>query len=263
MFRQLATLIPGAVLLNHDQLARVFPDGRTVLANPAGSDPSGDTFSEAQTARERIGGVWVDDIRFLLDEMAIINAEDPFFAEHLDLTRIGVLGHSFGGAAGAAASIDKRIKAVVNMDGSLFGLVAFDGFSQPYLLMEEQSSEFVPEGEPSDTELAAQGLTREEYELFGLQVSQENVLDRSEAGCRLQIAAAEHNTFTSDLALFAPYFPDRISQEEVGTIDSERAVEIISRYTTAFFDQYVKGQDSPPLDSLASDDPEVELEVYS
>ncbi|MET0547019.1 MAG: hypothetical protein ABWZ40_11975 [Caulobacterales bacterium] len=54
----------------------------------------------------------------------------------IDFDRVGVLGYSFGGSSvSEAATMDSRIVAVVNIDGSLFGEALSRGFSAPYMFI--------------------------------------------------------------------------------------------------------------------------------
>jgi len=62
----------------------------------------------------------VADIGFVLDQLE----DDRSLGRldgHLDLTRIGILGHSNGGVAAAQACADSRIDACLNIDGQLAG----------------------------------------------------------------------------------------------------------------------------------------------
>lgn len=53
-----------------------------------------------------------------------------------------MFGHSFGGATTAAAMhADPRIKAGINLDGSLYGPVTTVGLDQPYLLITAEGRE--------------------------------------------------------------------------------------------------------------------------
>ena len=67
----------------------------------------------------------------------LANAPDAPWGGRVDVSRVGFIGYSFGGAVAAeAAARDHRIGAVVNLDGGLFGQAARDGIVQgPYLLM--------------------------------------------------------------------------------------------------------------------------------
>jgi dienelactone hydrolase len=66
--------------------------------------------------------VWVEDARDVLTFLAELDARKGFpLAGRLDLERVGYVGHSFGGAtAVATALLDKRIRAVVDLDGRMF-----------------------------------------------------------------------------------------------------------------------------------------------
>jgi dienelactone hydrolase len=63
-----------------------------------------------------------------------------------DFERVGFVGYSLGGAVAAEASlIDKRIRAVVNLDGWLFAQAAKAPPSAPYLLV--HSADSVPQAD--------------------------------------------------------------------------------------------------------------------
>jgi len=53
-----------------------------------------------------------------------------------DLARVGVFGHSFGGAASAQALVNEpRFQAGANLDGSMFGDPVTSGVRQPFFMM--------------------------------------------------------------------------------------------------------------------------------
>lgn len=79
-----------------------------------------------------------NDVRFVLTRALKLGERDSgFLAGHLDRRRVGVLGHSLGGAtATRAAQLDRRFDAAVDIDGSLFGdWTTEDGDRTPYLLL--------------------------------------------------------------------------------------------------------------------------------
>ena len=52
-----------------------------------------------------------------------------------------MFGHSLGGATAAAAMLeDQRIKAGVNLDGTLFGPVVNAGLDRPFMLVAAQAT---------------------------------------------------------------------------------------------------------------------------
>ncbi len=74
--------------------------------------------------------LWIADIQFVLDKL-------PEITMHADLTRIGLVGHSFGGGSSTqACAIDARCKAAVNIDGRFSYDPASDyGFNKPMLFI--------------------------------------------------------------------------------------------------------------------------------
>lgn len=63
--------------------------------------------------------VRVADVQFALDQLAALNADpsDPL-GGRLDLSRVGILGHSLGGLTAAQACLaDVRLRACLNLDG--------------------------------------------------------------------------------------------------------------------------------------------------
>lgn len=86
----------------------VFPSGRLVEGE---HDPDA---SNAEFDRQVVQ-TWIDDAGFTVDQ---ILATRPF-ADVADRARIGILGHSFGGAvAMQILNEDSRFKAAANLDGS-------------------------------------------------------------------------------------------------------------------------------------------------
>lgn len=63
----------------------------------------------------------VADIAFVLDSLSNGATDLDLLAGRLDLTRIGIMGHSNGGVAAAEACADRRIDACLNIDGQLAG----------------------------------------------------------------------------------------------------------------------------------------------
>lgn len=77
----------------------------------------------------------------------------PVTGPHLDATRIGASGFSFGGAAALELSLaDPRIRAVVNLDGLVLGRAARGGVQAPYLFLSADI------GPPTPKELAQPDL---------------------------------------------------------------------------------------------------------
>lgn len=95
----------------YDSMLSIFPDGTVVRA-------AKNEFTQEE--KEKLVNIRRDDILFILDELKKLNGEDEVIKNKLDLDKVGVIGHSLGGASVFSASkCDSRIKATVLFDPSL------------------------------------------------------------------------------------------------------------------------------------------------
>src|ERR1039457_4342875 len=121
----------------HDAGEVQFPDGHVEVSTlPPDSDA---VNTEATAVREA-------DVRFVLNEITALNAgHNPDVDRHalprglagdLNLARVGMFGFSIGGAATASAMHDDpRIKAGIDLDGTVYGPVAATGLDRPFRSM--------------------------------------------------------------------------------------------------------------------------------
>ena len=95
---------------------------------------------------------WIADATYTLDKIAELDrTTGQLFHKRLDLSRIGMMGWSFGGATAMQMSrVDPRVKAVVDQDGQLFGEVRDKGTSRPFMLMHHGLEDKPPKPEQSD-----------------------------------------------------------------------------------------------------------------
>ena len=58
------------------------------------------------------------DIKYLIDKIIFeVENNNPFWSK-LDINRIGIFGHSYGGATGVVSAYnDNRIDAIISLDG--------------------------------------------------------------------------------------------------------------------------------------------------
>ena len=148
----------------------------------------------------------------------------------IDLGRLGVLGHSLGGATAAAAmDADDRFRAGVNLDGLVAGPVASKGLDRPFLVVRQP--QHTTEIDPSWRTFlpALRGWHR-----------------------LVTVAGAGHYSF-ADLGLWArPAGVDRRTSEKTfrfnfGAGDNVRATELTRSLLVAFFDTHLLGHPLPPL----------------
>jgi pimeloyl-ACP methyl ester carboxylesterase len=152
---------------------------------------------------------WSNDQLFVIDQLIQMNASlQSMFYGKLDLSRIGIFGHSYGGAAAYfSAEKDPRISAVLNIDGTMFNFE--DHYiNQPfaYFLSKDHQPGF-------DYDLVLNDAFEITFENF------------------------EHSSFTDQILWWQWDFDEKIS--ELGRVNGQTAIESTSRLTLAFFDRYL------------------------
>ena len=219
--------VVAAIAHTHDAAAVELAGGR-VIQGTAPANP---------TARQRalLLGTRIADLRFVLDELvAGSRARTGLLSGRIATAKVGVLGHSLGGATTAAAMlVDRRIRAGVDLDGSIWGRVAAKGLDRPFMLVVGDD--------------AGGRLTPDQARFF-------QRLRSSRYALRLR--GAGHFTFT-DLPLFRNAFPGLDRAFSIGTIDPLRAHQALGDYVSAFFDQSLRHQREPLLDGPSPAYPEV------
>lgn len=190
------------------------------------------------------------DMRFVLDELTVLEHGTNPDAEHrtlpdgllggLNLNEVGMLGMSEGGATAASTMLDdQRIKAGVNMDGTLYGPVVAAGLDRPFMLL--TNADHTRDNDPSWASFwnASTGWKRD-FRLLG----------------------SVHGTFFDGVVLF-PQLAGELGltptelTNDVGTIDQTRALEIESTYVDAFFDQHLRHRPEHLLDGPSPRFPEM------
>lgn len=140
LITQLASRGYVVLSIDHPYEAAVtqLADGRIVTTTEhfTDDDPDRSKFMRGRT------DLRVADVKFVLDQIARADAIGPALAGHLDLDHIAAIGHSLGGATAALAmDADDRIKAAVNIDGTLYGGVSDRKIERPFLLIDSDHSE--------------------------------------------------------------------------------------------------------------------------
>lgn len=213
-----------------------FPDGHTVPPSDKRSDDLGWITGTALP-------LWAGDLRFMLDQIERINRDPHSVFDHrLDLNRIGVFGHSFGGAAAIMAGLhDKRIRAVLNLDGSPFGALANTALPKPFMVIKHDISFARAAAPPDQAGKAMQAKVEEELSSAYLHGS---------PGYRVEIAGAKHMTFGDMPALeMWADVGQRFGVEDA--MDGESTLALIREYVDGFFERFLLDKHSSLLDRPA------------
>jgi dienelactone hydrolase len=227
----------------------VFPDGRVVRRTPKNNPELCEGQEQAQRERcvSRVLTAWIADIGFVLDRLGQLSTSDASgkFKGRLDMARVGVFGHSFGGATAAQfCHDDTRCKAGIDVDGQPFGSVIQDGLHQPLMFILSDHSR------DSDTE------TRQ------IKANIQSIYDRLPTNGRLQIAirGANHFLFSDDGALLKSHILMRTLRAlGVVGIDGRRQLAVTAYCVHSFFDAYLKGPIVSPLKISSPAYPEIQV----
>jgi dienelactone hydrolase len=177
-----------------------------------------------------------EDTSFVLDELA---------ERGVNLSRVGMFGHSMGGFTTAETMIvDERVDAGINLDGSMdpgSGQAASTGVNRPFLLMGGGLSSGGPHNHRYSDNWGSfwaesTGWKRDVY-----------------------VATAEHMSFT-DTQVLLPQIPglpqDRV-EAVIGTIDPQRSIAIQRAYVAAFFGLHLRGQHTSLFDQPVHDEVQI------
>jgi dienelactone hydrolase len=225
-----------------------FPDGHVVGNGPMTAAwtrayRNGTTlafFTKLMSAR-------MADTELVLDRLTRLPKR---LGDGMDLSRIGMFGHSAGGFTAANMMYgDRRIKAGVNLDGTLeytvkpdgtnLSEVARHGLDRPFLLMGSSSA-----ADGSDVHREPSWAS----------------FWRHQRGWKADVTLDDsaHASFTDAEALLpqlAGRVPAATLDAAVGTVDPRRAVAANRALVASFFDRFLKGRDDHLLDGGPSQYP--------
>ncbi|GAA3837975.1 lipase [Saccharothrix violaceirubra] len=229
-----------------------FPGGRMVEGTVAGD---AGTFGTALDVR-------VADTRFTLDELTRLarganpDAErDPLprgLSGALDLTSVGVLGHSYGGFTAAETMYrDRRFDAGVNLDGGIAiggdgepGDAAKHGLDRPFMLVGADSTD------PATGQRSAHTHLDPSDPSWALFWANQRGWKRD-----LHFSGAAHLGFTDyqvAIPRLARVLKPGVAESVIGTIDPAKSAAAQHEYLSAFFDLHLKHRDRGLFDR---DDP--------
>jgi dienelactone hydrolase len=250
-FRELAShgYIVASIDHTYQAFYTAFADGQRVPINTKFLNEAIGVQTDAIPIDEsfEITHDWLElrtaDIALVIDSLKSgkLGGSGEMLKGHMDLTKIGLFGHSLGGAASAQLGRERDdIKAAIVIDGTMIGditdinsdhkeIITNESFTKPLMLM--YNSSFL------EAEAKASSY-----------LPNINAFERAtDAAYSLCIKGSGHLNFT-DLPRISPLLSKMLG---IGTIDSFQGIKIVNDYSLAFFDKHLKSQSSPLLEGAA------------
>jgi len=222
----------------------VFPDGR-VISRPQKLNPENFDGPKLDRLIDQLLALWVGDTRFVADQLERLNAADPQgrFTGRLDLRRLGMFGHSFGGAQSLQfCHDDSRCKAGIDIDGNPFGSVLNEGLHQPFMFLIESMSISPPGSAEVLAKLRALYNRLPDSRLY------------------VTIRGANHFSFSDQILVKTRYVVAPVLFF-TGGLYQRRGLTITRDYVHTFFDVHLKDQPRGLLDNLHRAYPEAQLPI--
>ncbi|PJN48531.1 hypothetical protein PAEAM_60730 [Paenibacillus sp. GM1FR] len=176
-----------------------------------------------------------DDMSFVMDTI-LEQAEqkkDSVYGR-IDTQKIGVFGHSMGGAASVALSRERDdINAVVNIDAPFFSELVYDKVTNEINAKSEAFT--IPLLNVYSDDVWIQLYSSPPY--IANRISNENFKD----AYNVHFKGAKHLSLT-DLPLFSPILADLLHEGRKANIDKYYAIETQNELILRFFDYALKNQ---------------------
>jgi hypothetical protein len=224
-------------------IVTVLPDGRVVERPPA-NDPENLPGDQANRLINRLLPMWTTDTAFVVNQLEGLNAAPSGkFMSRLDMQRLGMFGHSFGGATALQfCHDDPRCKAGIDIDGAPYGSVVQDGLKQPFMfILSDHSREAL---DPASRQIHADF---------------QSIYDRLPSGrVFITIRRANHFSFSDQMLLKSHAVIGLLRLFGFGGLDGRRGLAITADYVHTFFDVYLKGAPAELLNKPAQRYPEVQ-----
>jgi dienelactone hydrolase len=187
--------------------------------------------TESPAASEERYREAADEIGVAVDAARALSAQ-PFWGGHVDPSRVGLIGHSLGGAAAVLAMSTAHAQAAVNLDGDYIGAARVNAPRGAILQLV---------GEYRDESPVTQERRAADWKL---------VAGHNSSARAYQLRGFRHLTFTDAALVPAPFIPGHARRDRLGSIPGVRAHDIVVKLVSAFFDENLRGKQGKFVEAL-------------
>ncbi|MEO6054135.1 MAG: hypothetical protein ABIP97_09000 [Chthoniobacterales bacterium] len=255
----------GECYLNTTLFEALASEGFVVVAieiPSASENPSPLNFSTKESL-QRFDQAVARELKARMSDMLRVYASLPdlqsgllangILKEKLNLSAVGAMGYSFGGAVTAEALLNEpSLRSGINFDGTLFGASAKQGAKQPFLFITHNMTF------PSEEELQSEdSAIRREAEFGTLSLQQMNHWLNIHGGYVIRIDGAQHSTFC-DIPLYA-------YKGKLTGADGQKAIRTLQKVNlcaVAFFNKTLRGQNPALLEKEGFPWSEIEVRLF-
>jgi len=216
------------VATNHplESLIAAYPDGREVRMKPYWPG-NADRRTQGLAIYKFGDEVLEKDVRFVLDQLQQMNANDRVWEDRLDLSKVGIAGHSMGGTTVVLALQEEtRILAGVTIDGSTYPGMNADvrpvPLQKPFMFLVTQ--------EHADSETHGREFIGSENNTY-----------------YVVLADSDHMSFT-DARLLTSRFTTKGHPDDAAFREGWLMSMFTRSVVEEFFGKYLKGDSAPHLD---------------
>jgi dienelactone hydrolase len=221
IFEDLASrgYVVASISHTYETTAVEFSDGR-LITSLLGSYLAESSLRMDYGTLQHARSVRLADLSFVLNELQRLNsAKESPFEGRINLSQIGVMGHSLGGeVALASLELDPRLRAAVSLDGPI-SLGVTGATAKPVLLLAAGREEWSPEECQSWATLRGPHLA-------------------------VNLKGADHFT-PSDAIWLLQDLPEMAAT--VGGMGRERTIAALRNYIAFFFDSHLLGKPQEAL----------------
>ncbi|MBR5918146.1 MAG: hypothetical protein IKZ76_08755 [Lachnospiraceae bacterium] len=234
---------PYHSIFTHDSTGKTIIADRQFLSDSMNIGSSDISEAEAYNITSEWMKLRIDDMNFAIDSLKSPDTDAWFIKEDqkagvlkavslIDSAKIGLMGHSLGGATAVACGRREDISAVIDLDGTMLGEnIGING------------EEVIINEEPYHTPLL--NFQSEEHhaeaveaERIGYVYSNNVVIQNADTAYNTYFQNSDHMNFT-DLPLFSPFLAKKLG---TGTVDSGEMIDSLNGIVLRFYECYLKGE---------------------